>query len=158
MNHNPELAARELHELVIGEQYSATFAELESLPDSDDAAIKKERAKILGRRRGPEKYREKQKENPQQIAKIAKTKDVGYDRIQFSRIRHLMPVCQRHSASSFAVASIRSKAGRAVLKDLIEIYRWEFRVDARPWLELRNRHCAVPTRYASSSVAFQGYF
>lgn len=71
MDHNPELAqtlpARELHELVTGDQYSAVFAELESLPDSDDATIKKERAEILGRLRGLKlaalkTYREKQKE------------------------------------------------------------------------------------------------
>jgi len=39
MDHNPELSqtlpARELHELVTGDQYSAVFAELERLPDSD---------------------------------------------------------------------------------------------------------------------------
>jgi len=128
MDHNPELAqtlpARELHELVTGDQNSAVFAELESLPDSDDATIKKERTKILGRLRGLKlaalkEYREKQKENPQQTAKTAKTKDVGHHRIPFSRIRHLMPVRQRLSESLFTAAAVRSKAGRAVLKDLI---------------------------------------
>ena len=55
MNHNPELVqtlpARELHELVTGEEYSTVFAELENLPDSDSATVKKERAEILGRLR-----------------------------------------------------------------------------------------------------------
>jgi hypothetical protein len=143
MDHNPELAqtlpARELHELVTGDQYSAVFAELESLPDSDDATIKKERAEILGRLRGLKlaalkKYREKQKENPQLTAKTAKTKDVGHHRIPFSRIRHLIPARQRLSESLFTVATIRSNAGRAVLKDLIELYQSEFEVEARPWL------------------------
>jgi hypothetical protein len=152
-----------LHELVTGDQYSAVFAELESLPDSDDATIKKERAEILGRLRGLKlaalkEYREKQKENPQQTAKTAKTKDVGHHRIPFSRIRHLIPVRQRLSESLFTVAAIQSKAGRAVLKDLIELYRSEFEVEARPGLELKNCHCAVPKRYVSSSVAFQGGF
>jgi hypothetical protein len=92
MNHNPELAqtlpARELHELVTGDEYSAVYAELESLPDSDSATIKKERAEILGRLRGLKlaalkQYREKQKENPPRTAKTAKTKDVGHHRIAF---------------------------------------------------------------------------
>jgi len=56
MNHNLELAqtlpARELHELVTGDQYSAVFAELENLSDSNSATIKKERAETLGRLRG----------------------------------------------------------------------------------------------------------
>ncbi len=100
MDHNLELAqtlpARELHELVTGDQYSAVFAESESLPDSDDATIKKERAEILGRLRGLKlaalkKYREKQKENPQQTAKTAKTKDVGHHRIPFSRTSDTRP-------------------------------------------------------------------
>jgi hypothetical protein len=51
----------------------------------------------------------------------------------------------------FTVAPIRSKAGRAILKDLIELYRSEFEVEARPGLELENCHCAVPKRYVSSS-------
>ncbi|KAI0252072.1 hypothetical protein BJV78DRAFT_1282060 [Lactifluus subvellereus] len=131
---------------------SAVFAELESLPDSDDGTIKKERAEILGRLRGLKlaalkKYREKQKETPQQqTAKTAKTKDVGHYRIPFFRIRHLMPVRQRLSESLFTIAAIRSKAGRVVLKDLIELYRSEFEVEARPGLELKNCHCAVPKR------------
>ena len=159
MNHNLELAqtlpARELHELVTSGQYSAVFAELESLPDSDTATIKKEQADILSRLRGLElaalkQYREKQKENPQRTTKTAKTKDVGHHRIAFSRIRHLMPVRQHLSEPLSTVATIWSKAGRAVLKDLIELYRSEFEVEARPGLELKNCHCTVPKRYASS--------
>jgi hypothetical protein len=100
MDHNPELAqtlpARELHELVTSDQYLAVFAELERLPNSDSATIKRERAEILGRLRGLnlaalKKYHEKQ-ENPQLTAKTAKTKDVNHHRIIFSRLRHLMPV------------------------------------------------------------------
>ncbi|KAF8875965.1 hypothetical protein CPB84DRAFT_1796239 [Gymnopilus junonius] len=89
-------------------------------------------------------YREKQKEHPQQSATTAKPKDVGHHRIPFSRICHLMPVRQRLSESLSTVATIRSKAGRAVLKDLIELYRSEFEVEARPGLELKNCHCATP--------------
>lgn len=123
--------ALELYELVTGAQFSAVFAELESLPDSDDATIKKERADILGRLRGLKlaalkEYREKQKGNPQHTTKTAKTKDVGHHHIPFSRISHLMPVRQRLSCSLFTVAAIRSSAGRAVLKDLIELYRSEY--------------------------------
>ncbi|THH27758.1 hypothetical protein EUX98_g6434 [Antrodiella citrinella] len=153
MDHNPELAqtlpARELHELVTSDKYSAVFADLESLPDSDDATTKKERAEILGRLRGLKlaalkAYHENQKENPQLSAKAAKSKDVGHHRIPFSRIRHLMPVRQRLSESLFTVAAIRSKAGKAVLQDLIELYRSEFELEARPGLELKNCHCAAP--------------
>ncbi|KAI0254470.1 hypothetical protein BJV78DRAFT_1280066 [Lactifluus subvellereus] len=136
MNHNPELAqtlpARELHELVTSDEYSSILVELENLPDSDDATIKKERSEILGRLRGlklaaPKKYREEQKENPLPTAKTAKTeKDEGHYRTPFSRIRHLMPIRQRLSESLFTVATIRSEAGRAVLEDLIELYRSEF--------------------------------
>ena len=161
MNHNPELAqtllARELHELATGEQYSVMFAELESPLDSDDATIKRERAEILDRLRGLElaalkEYHEKQKENPQ---KTAKTKEVGHHHIPFSRINHLMPVRQRLSESLFTVAPT-SKAERAVLKDLIELYRSRFDVEARSSSELRNCHCATQKWYVSSSVAFQG--
>jgi len=159
LNHNPELAqtlsAREFHELVTGSQYSAVFAESESLPDSDSAIIKKEQAEIQGFLRGLElaalkQYRETQKENPQRTTKPTKTKDVGHRRIASSRIRHLMPVRQHLSEPLSTVTTIRCKAGKAVLKDLIGLCRSEFEVEARPGLELKNCHCAVPKRYASS--------
>lgn len=47
-----------------------------------------------------------------------------------------MPVRQRLSESLFTVATIRSTADRAILKDLIELYRSEFEVEARSGLEL----------------------
>ncbi|KAI0027715.1 hypothetical protein K488DRAFT_90536 [Vararia minispora EC-137] len=64
-----------------------------------------------------------------------------------------MPVRQRLSESLFTVATIRSKAGRAVLKDLIELYRSEFEVEARPGLELKNCHCATPKSCHKSFLA-----
>ncbi|KAG8884332.1 hypothetical protein FRB98_002498 [Tulasnella sp. 332] len=127
----------------------------ESLPDSEDATIKKERAEILGRLRGLKlaalkQYREKQKNHPQQLAETAKGKDVGHRRILFSRISHLIRVRQRLSKSLFIVATIRGGAGRAVLKNLIELHRSEFEFEARPGLELENCDCAVAKMYASS--------
>ncbi|KAG8854874.1 hypothetical protein FRB96_007274 [Tulasnella sp. 330] len=127
----------------------------ESLPDSEDATIMKERAEILGRLRGLKlaalkQYREKQKNHPQQLAETAKGKDVGHRRILFSRISHLIRVRQRLSKSLFIVATIRGGAGRAVLKNLIELHRSEFEFEARPGLELENCDCAVAKMYASS--------
>lgn len=162
MNHNPELAqtlpARELHELVTSDDYSAILVELESLPDSDDATIKKERSELLGRLRGLKlsalkKYREQQRENP---FRTAKTEDVGHYRTPFSRIRHLMPIRERLAESLFTVATIRSKAGRAVLEDLIALYRSEFEVESRRGLELENCHCPVQKEYVYCFVASSG--
>ena len=122
MDHDRELAqtlpARELHELVTSEEYSAIRADLENLPDSDGATIKKERAEILGRLRGLKrtalkKYREQQKENPR-TARTSKTKktDEGDYRTPFYRIRHLMSIRERLSKSMFTIGTIRSQAGR----------------------------------------------
>ncbi len=154
MNHDRELAqtlpARELHELVTSEEYSAIRADLENLPDSDDATIKKERVEILGRLRGLKrtalkKYREQQKENPR-TARTSKTEktDEGHYRTPFYCIRHLMSIRERLSKSMFTIGTIRSQAGRAVLEDLIELYRSKFEVEARLGLELKNCHFEEP--------------
>jgi hypothetical protein len=52
-----------------------------------------------------------------------------------------MPVRQRLAESLFTVASIRSEAGRAVLEDLITLYRSEFEVEHRPGLRPKQCHC-----------------
>ncbi|KIJ09301.1 hypothetical protein PAXINDRAFT_157922 [Paxillus involutus ATCC 200175] len=95
MNHNPELAqslpARELHELVTSDEYSAITDELESL--SDPTTL------LLGRN----------------------------GLISWPLL--------------FTVASICSEAGRAVLEDLITLYRSEFEVEHRPGLEPERFHC-----------------
>ena len=155
MNHNPELAqtlpARELHELVTGDEYSAILVELESLPDSDDAIIKKERSELLGRLRGLKlstlkKYREQQRENP---FRTAKTEDVGHYCTPFSRIRHLMPIRERLAESLFTVATIRSKAGRAFLEDRV-------RGRASTWLRAQELPLPGPERVRISFCCFPG--
>ncbi|KAG9024499.1 hypothetical protein FRB95_011434 [Tulasnella sp. JGI-2019a] len=134
MNHNPELAqtlpARELHELVISDEYSTILIELESLQDTDDASSKKEWSDLLLQLRNlklaaPRKYQEEQQENPFQTTK---TEDVGHSRTPFSHIHHLMPICQCLAKSLFTVATIHSAARRETLKDLIKLYQSEFEV------------------------------
>ncbi|KAH7882273.1 hypothetical protein F5I97DRAFT_338076 [Phlebopus sp. FC_14] len=102
MDHNQELAqtlpARELHELVTSEEYSAIHADLDYCTP-------------------------------------------------FYRISHLMPIHKRLSKSMFTITTIWSKAGRAVLEDLVELYRSEFEVEARLGLELKNCHCEAPKEY-----------
>ncbi len=153
MNHNPELAqtlpARELHELITSDEYSAILVELEGLQDADNASSKKERSDLLLRLRNLKlsalrKYREEQRENP---FRTAKTEDVGHYRTPFSRIHHLMPIRQRLAKSLFTVATIRSAAGREALEDLIKLYQSEFEVEHRPGLGPENCHCQDPKAY-----------
>lgn len=165
MNHNPELAqtlpAAEVEKVMTSEESLDILLELENLPDSDDDdVVKKKRSEILGRLRtlklnALKKYREEQKENP---FRAAKTENPGHYRMPFSRIEHVMSIRKRLSTLLSKVDTIRSKVGRAVLNDLIELYRSDYEVDARSELGLGNCHCAVPKEYVHSTFASQGTF
>ncbi|KAH9841009.1 uncharacterized protein C8Q71DRAFT_701269 [Rhodofomes roseus] len=147
MNHNPTLAqtlpARELHELITSDEYSAIANELEGLADCDDESSKKRRADLLASLRklklsALQRYRDQQASNP---FRTTNTDDVRHYRTPFSRIRHLMPIRDRLSESMFTVAPIRSEVGRAVLEDLIALYQSKVEVQHRPGLEPEKCHC-----------------
>ncbi|KAI0029622.1 hypothetical protein K488DRAFT_56022 [Vararia minispora EC-137] len=152
MDHNPVLAqslpARELHELATSDAYSNItdkLDELDNFPGSDDASAKKRRAELLSDLRklkleALQQYQEQQIINP--LAKMVKTEDERHYRTPFSRIRRLMPIRSRLAEDLFSVTSIRSPAGRAVLRDLIELYQSDFEVRHRPGLEPERCHCS----------------
>ena len=138
MDHDRELAqtlpAKELHELINSEEYSAIRTKLDNVSNSKEP--QKARAEIQGRLRSLkctalENYRKQQKENPPETTTASKAKkDEGHYRTPFHRIRHLMPLREYLSKIMFTVATIRSEEGKAALEALVELYRSEYEVKA----------------------------
>lgn len=54
-----------------------------------------------------------------------------------------MPVRHRLASDLFGAVSIRSDRGRAVLNDMVELYRQETEVAFRPGLEPEKCYCAA---------------
>ncbi|KAI0927770.1 hypothetical protein AcW2_003973 [Taiwanofungus camphoratus] len=147
MNHNPmlvqTLSVRELHELITSDKYSAIANELEGLADCNNESSKKRWADLLTSLRklklsALQRYHDQQASNP---FRTTNTDDVRHYRTPFSRIHHLMPICNCLAELMFTIAPIRSEAGRAILEDLIALYQSKVKVKHRPGLEPEKCHC-----------------
>ncbi|KAF2685016.1 hypothetical protein K458DRAFT_301100, partial [Lentithecium fluviatile CBS 122367] len=85
--------------------------------------------------------REEQPARPAGKVDAYRKECTGRHRTIFQRVRKLMPVRDRLASSMFTEATIRSDEGKAVLKDLVELYLQEEEVAFRPGLELDKCHC-----------------
>lgn len=109
---------------------SPRFIRIEEEPESlslepkDDSETRDRRKELHVQKRKlvSEELREFQKLQPRRYPSKAGENDVGgHHRTLFQRIRGLIPERDRLASSLFTVASIRSKEGRAVLRDIIEL-------------------------------------
>lgn len=156
LSRNPELwqtlPAERQHELENSEEFLTIEEELAKL------ALKPEEGAAAGDSRRKELYVQKrklvtaelrrcQRLQPRKLpSKVQKLEQIGHHRTQFSRTKQLMPERHRLAEGLFAIAPIRSEKGRAVLRDMIELYKQDTEVACRPGLEPEKCCCAVERR------------
>ena len=142
------LPAEKQHELENTTEFLAIEEELEQLSSrpKDDLAARDRRKELHAQRRTlvSDELRRCQKHQPRKLpSKSQKPEQIGHHRTQFSRISHLMPQRRRLAEGLVAVASIRSEIGRAVLRDMVDLYQQETEVASRPGLEPEKCCCAA---------------
>lgn len=151
LTRNPELwqslPAEKQHELENTPKFLAIEEELEQLAVKlkDDPIAKGRRKELQAQKRKlvSEELRRCQKTQPKKMpSKGQKVEQVGHRFTQFSRTRQLMPQRHRLADDLFVVTPIRSQEGRAVLRDMVELYQQETEVACRPGLEPEKCSCA----------------
>ena len=151
LSRNPELwqslPAEKQHELENTPEFLAIEEELEQLAVKfkDDSVARDCRKELHAQKRKlvSEELRRCQKLQPKKLpSKGQKSEQVRHHLTQFSRTRRLMPQRCRLADNLFAVAPIRSPEGRAVLRDMVELYQQETEVACRPGLEPEKCSCA----------------
>lgn len=142
------MPAEKQHELENSPEFIAIEEELEqfSLKPKDDPAAgdRRRELRVQKRKLVSEELRRCQKLQPRKLpSKIQKTEQIGHHHTQFSRTSHLMPQRHRLAEDIFAIAPIRSEKGRAVLRDMIDLYSQDTEVAYRPGLEPEKCRCAA---------------
>ncbi|KAL8735401.1 MAG: hypothetical protein Q9166_000946 [cf. Caloplaca sp. 2 TL-2023] len=144
LSRNPELwqslPAEKQHKLENTPEFLAIEEELEQLAvKCKDDLLARERRKELHtqkRKLVSEELRRCQKLQFRKMAsKGQKYEQVGHHFTQFSRTRQLIPQRRRLADDLFAVTPTRSEEGRAVFRDMVELYQQETGVACRPGLE-----------------------
>jgi hypothetical protein len=152
---NPELwqslPAEKQDELENSPEFVAIEDELEalSLNSKDDSTTRDRRKELRADKRKllTEELRKCQKLQPNRLPSSTDENDMmGYHRTRFSRTCGLMAERDRLASSLFTVASIRSDEGRAVLRDMITLYRQDTEVAFRPGLEPEKCCCSATGR------------
>lgn len=156
LSRNPELwqslPAEKQHELENSPDFIAIEEELEKLsskPKEDAAARDHRRKELYAQKRKlvSAELRKCQQLQPRKApSKAQKTEQIGHHRTQFSRTKQLMPQRRRLGGDLFTIAPIRSETGRAVLRDMIDLYQQDTEVAFRPGLEPEKCCCAVERR------------
>jgi hypothetical protein len=152
LSRNPELwqslPAEKQNELENSPEFITIEEELQhiSLGSRDDPTTRDRRKELRTQKRKlvSEELRKWQKLQPRKLSSKSDKSDLaGHHRTRFPRICGLVPVRRRLASDLFIAAPIRSDKGRAVLRDMIELYRQETEVAFRPGLEPEKCCCAV---------------
>ena len=142
------LPAEKQNELENSPEYIAIEEELQniSLGSRDDPTTRDQRKELCTQKRKlvSEELRKLQKLQPKKLSSKADKSDLtGHHCTRFLCICGLMPVRRRLASDLFSAAPIRSDRGRAVLHDMIELYRQEIEVAFCPGLEPEKCRCAA---------------
>jgi hypothetical protein len=156
LSRNPELwqslPAEKQHELENSEEFIAIEEELQKLsftPKEDAAAKDHRRKELYAQKRklvSAELRRCQQLQPKKAPSKAPRTEQIGHHRAQFSRTKQLMPQRRRLAENIFAIASIRSAEGHAVLRDMVNLYQQDTEIAFRPGLEPEKCCCAIERR------------
>ncbi|KAI9752223.1 MAG: hypothetical protein M1835_001112 [Candelina submexicana] len=156
LSRNPELwqslPAEKQHELQNSHDFIAIEEELEKLsskPKEDAAARDHRRKELYAQKRKlvSEELRKCQQLQPRKApSKAQKTEQIRHHCTQFSRTKQLMPQRRRLAGDLFTITPICSETGRAVLRDMIDLYQQDTEVAFHPGLEPEKCCCAVEQR------------
>ncbi|KAL8922150.1 MAG: hypothetical protein Q9208_005345 [Pyrenodesmia sp. 3 TL-2023] len=146
LHRNPELLKQ--HELEKSLEFTTLENEIKALAPkakTDPAAKDRRGAPMVEKRKLVSKELLKcQKLQPNKLLSSADDADLmGYHRIQFHRVRCLMPERDRLASSLFLVAPIRSDEGRSVLRDMIALCQQDAEVPFHAGLEPDKCTCLM---------------
>ena len=151
LSRSPELwqslPTEKQHELENTPEFLAIEEELKQLAVKfrDDPAARDRRKVLHAQKRKlmSEELRRCLKLEPKKMpSKGQKFEQVGHHFTQFSRTGQLMAQRRRLADDLFAVTPIRSEEGRAILRDMVELYQQKTEVACRPGLEPEKCSCA----------------
>lgn len=152
LSRNPELwqalPAKKQDELENSPEFIAIEEGLEvlSLKPTDNSIARDRRKKLRAQKRKlvSEELRKFQKLQLRKLfSKTDKSDLKDHQRTRFPRVCDLMSVRRRLTSDLFDAVSIRSNRGRAVLNNMIELYRQEIEVAFCPSLEPEKCYCAA---------------
>ena len=124
--------------------------------DYDDSEIAGKRKQLQARKRQfvADELRRLENDQPRDISKDASGFDteIGYLRTLFLRICNLAKARGSLSKRLLLTAPIRSEVGRAVLSDLVALYKQKSEIESRPGLEPWRCCCVEEKRTSPRSV------
>ncbi|KAF8652167.1 hypothetical protein AX16_004524 [Volvariella volvacea WC 439] len=149
---NPELAQSLPAEMMFELEHRPDFAAIEQRlrelclgVGSDGPDATKERTLLQAQKRQllADELRRLQRDQPRDIARDSSDSDthIGHLRTMFPRIRKLMGPRDRLADNLLVTAPIRSDVGRAVLDDLISLYKQTSEIEVRAGLEPEKCRC-----------------